>query len=76
MHALLRVAAAEIPSLQVTSAQQSHYTSSRGSRVSLTGGSPGSALQENSSFGLQEAFGVVCAPRLQPMTAGVGDFFV
>ncbi|CAL8465605.1 g5141 [Coccomyxa elongata] len=62
--------AAETPSLQVTSAQQSPYTSRRSGRVSPMGGSPGSALLRNSSFGLREAFGVLCAPRLQPMTAG------
>ncbi|BDA51455.1 probable oleandomycin polyketide synthase, modules 5 and 6 [Coccomyxa sp. Obi] len=70
MHALLRVAAAELPSVQVENNQQSQYTSSHSSRVDLMGGSPGSALPRSSSFGQQEASGVVCAPRLQPKAAG------
>lgn len=70
--ALLRVAAAELPSLQVHNTQQSQYTCSHRSRVNPMGGSPGSELHGNSSFGLREAGGLIAAPRLQPMAAGLG----
>lgn len=72
VHALLRVAAAEIPGRQFKSALRSLFRPhdiSMSNPVAPILARPDVAPSAG-SFGLQEESGVICTSRLQPLTAG------
>ncbi len=81
VHALLRVAAAEAPGRRFRSAHRSLFGRPPGGPLSsylapaaggLNGGpAPDLAQAGAGSFGTQEASGMLCAPRLQPVSPGV-----